>query len=328
MKELLLSLCQYPFDEKNRETLSRLIRDVRDWNELVRLINAHGIIALAAYNIKEAGLEKEIPADGMSFLENGYRQSVVRNFWLKERWKEVNEILNNAGIKHILLKGMALEHTIYGARGLRQMNDTDILVSREEAAEAWQVLQKNGFSYNTPKSPLHFKMMRELSNHMPALYKDGYALEIHTHLFDHETTRLIGNPDYFKNSVEISIDKQKALILTKELHLKYLFSHFERHTGSGECQLRLFADLKILDKNNPVEFPEQFISYPNQKGKGEFRKAAYKSKVKFISPKYRPLFILGDLVPSVKWMKERYKCSGLKAIFYYPHRMGKLWWLM
>ena len=72
MKDLLLFLCHYPFDENNRETLSKLIREVQDWNELVRLINAHGIIALAAYNIKEAGLENEIPAEAMTVLENGH----------------------------------------------------------------------------------------------------------------------------------------------------------------------------------------------------------------------------------------------------------------
>jgi len=116
MKDLLLLLCLYPFEKKNRENLSKLIREVSDWNKTAELINAHGIIALAAYNIKEAGLENEIPAEAMAILENGLRQSVVRNIWLTKRWKEVNAILENAGIKHILLKGMALEHTIYDAR--------------------------------------------------------------------------------------------------------------------------------------------------------------------------------------------------------------------
>ena len=92
MRDLLLLLCQYPYDAKNRETLSKLIGEVQDWNEMVKLINAHGIIALAAYNIKEAGLEKQIPGDAMAFLENGYMQSIVRNAWLTERWKEVNSI--------------------------------------------------------------------------------------------------------------------------------------------------------------------------------------------------------------------------------------------
>jgi hypothetical protein len=329
MKELLLLLCRYPFEEKNRETLSVLVREVKDWNQTTRLINAHGIIALAAYNIKEAGLEKEIPSDSMAFLEKGYRQNVVRNIWLTERWKEVNEILENARIKHILLKGMALEHTIYGARGLRQMNDNDILVKREEATKTWRLLQKNGFKINTPKSTLHLKIIKDLSYHLPALYKDGYAIEIHTKLFDHITSLKMDLPDLFTNAVEINIADKKALILHPETQLKYLIKHFERHMTAGESQLRSYADILMSNKGNPTSvFENKFIMNPDQKYKAEFRKAAYKAKVNFIHPKYRLQYILGDLFPSIAWMKERYGGGSMKAFLYYPHRLGKLVWLI
>jgi hypothetical protein len=73
MRQLLLLLCRYPFDEKNRETLSALISEVQDWHKMIKLINAHGIIALAAYNIKEAGLGELVPEDVMRLLEDGKR---------------------------------------------------------------------------------------------------------------------------------------------------------------------------------------------------------------------------------------------------------------
>ena len=56
MRELLLLLCQYPYDEKNRESLLKLIGEVKDWHKTVEIINAHGIIALAAYILKRLGL--------------------------------------------------------------------------------------------------------------------------------------------------------------------------------------------------------------------------------------------------------------------------------
>ena len=59
MKDLLLLLCRYPFDAANRDILSEMIGKVQDWHKMSELINTHGIIALAAYNIKEAGLEKD-----------------------------------------------------------------------------------------------------------------------------------------------------------------------------------------------------------------------------------------------------------------------------
>jgi hypothetical protein len=41
------------------------------------------------------------------------------------------------------------------------------------------------------------------------------------------------------------------------------------------------------------------------------------------------LFILGDIFPTVSFMKNRYKCkSTLKVLLYYPHRLGKVLWLL
>jgi hypothetical protein len=328
MRDLLLLLCRYPFEEKNRETLSKLLDEVMDWPALVKLINDHGIIALAAYNIKEARLGKNIPAEAMTVLENGYLRSVARNTWLTERWKEVNTILCHAGIKHILLKGMALEHTLYGSRGLRQMNDNDILIRHEESLIAWQLLQKEGFTIEPPKSPLFRKIRAHINQHLPTLYKNGYVIEIHDKLFENSKTEEKSNSDPFSDTLEINIGNIKAFILSEEIHLKYLISHFEQHAIAGDCQLRLYNDIILLDRFNSLKMPDRFISDPMQGNKKEFRKAAYKARISSMNPKYRFLFILGDTFPSLKWMQKRYNCSVVTAVLRYPIRIGKLLWLI
>ncbi|HLN20212.1 MAG TPA: nucleotidyltransferase family protein [Bacteroidales bacterium] len=41
------------------------------------------------------------------------------------------------------------------------------------------------------------------------------------------------------------------------------------------------------------------------------------------------LYVAGDLFPTLTFMKERYRCSSaLKAALYYPHRWGKIMWLL
>jgi len=328
MKDLLLLLCHYPFEEKNREPLTKLLQEVQDWNKTVSLINDHGIIALAAYNIKEAGLAKEIPIDAMTVLENGYMLSVVRNAWLTERWKEVDTILSGAGIRHILLKGMALEHTLYGSKGLRQMTDNDIYINPDESLKAWKLLQQHGFKMRPLKSSLFRKIIFELGQHLPALFKDDYAVEIHDNLFDIEDYKEFNNINPFDSCVEINLSGHKALIPEKDIHLSYLMEHFEKHKLNGECQLRMYADIKLLDSKSKVEFSDSYISEPKQGYKTEFRKAAYKTTLRSIPSKHRLWFILGDMFPSVKWMMVRYKCNMGRAILYYPKRIGKLWWLV
>ena len=327
MKDILLLLSHYPSSENTRDQLTQLLLEVRDWPSFVNLINSHGIIALAAYNIKAAQLEPSVPHDAMTILENGYRKSMIRNLWLAERWKEVNSILEAAGIKHILLKGMALEHTIYESKGLRQMTDTDILIKREEAERAWELLQKNGFKTGLQKSSLHRKILMEYAQHLPTLYKDGYILEIHVRLFDEIKSDLKSYNEIFDQAPEIRIGQNIAFLLPEDIQIKYLVKHFNRHALAGECQLRLYTDIKMLDPQNSLEFPDDFIPDPVQRYKIQNKKAIYRENIRTVPAAYRLRFIAGDLLPSISWMKSRYNCSALKTIIYYPHRLGKIIWL-
>lgn len=323
MKDLLFILADYPFGEANRQLLSDLLKKIEDWARLVTLVNDHGIIALARYNIKQAGLDNIVPTEALGRLENGYRQSVARNSWLTERWKNVNKILCNAGIKHILLKGMALEHTIYGSKGLRQMSDCDILIRRDEALRAWQILQDKGFVADPLKSPLYEKIILDIGKHLPTLNNDGYAVEIHTRLFSNSVVV----DELFNNAVEINVNNNSAYILPDDIHLNYLIDHFNYHLVSGECQLRLYNDIRLLDPLNPIEFPADFIETPSRKMSLKFRRQQYRSTVSAVPSDKRVRFILGDLFPSVEWMMQRHDCGRWKALLYYPRRFAKLIWL-
>jgi hypothetical protein len=328
LKELLLLLCRYPFEKSNKEALSKFLGEVQDWPKMVNLINAHGIIALADYNIREAGLEKTVPQDAMAILENGRMQSMIRNTWLTERWKEVNAILTNAGIKHVLLKGMALEHTLYGAKGLRQMNDNDILIKREDSLKAWHLLQQKGFSQGLVKSPLFKRIMGNIGEHLPPLYKNGYTIEIHHRIYG---LRLTDGKNFYNpidETEEILIGDIKALVLTKNAQLIHLINHYEKHALGGDQQLRLYADIILLNKESAINFPDHHILNPSQNDKPKYLKTAYKAGVTSIPAKLRWRFIIGDIFPTLKWMKNRYKCSAFKAILHYPPRVGKILWLI
>jgi len=327
LKELLMLLCGYPFEDVNRTTLSMLIGEVKDWHKMAELINAHGIIALADYNIGEAGLEKAIPEDAKTRLYNGHMKSMVRNTWLTERWKEVNTVLTNAGIKHVLLKGMALEHTLYGSRGLRQMSDNDILVKSDDSLKAWHLLQHEGFTHEMFKSPLHKKIMCDIGEHLPPLQKNGYVIEIHHRLHNPglKAKRSFYNP--VDDAVEILINNTKAWILPKEFQLTHLINHFQKHALGGDQQLNLLADILLLDKNSKIEIHDDFVLNPQQNTRLKYLKAGYKAGINIIPAKHRVRFIIGDIFPAMKWMKKRYKCNALRAVLYYPLRVGKVLWL-
>jgi hypothetical protein len=59
------------------------------------------------------------------------------------------------------------------------------------------------------------------------------------------------------------------------------------------------------------------------------RSGFYRQIIKDIPGFHRKfLYVLGDVFPSIRFMKHRYKCNNiLKVLVYYPHRMGKVLWL-
>lgn len=327
MKKLLLALSLPPSPAAGSTQLAEMLVRVSNWPEFVKLINAHGIIALAAANIAAAELAHLVPAQQMEILRNGLLQSTVRNTWLTQRWTETNQILAAGGIKHILLKGMVLEHTVYGAAGLRQMSDCDMLIEHRNARRAWNLLCSHGFRPLEMKSPLHRRIMFDRNHHLPALIKDGYPVEIHT---EQNLPFLSADPEHglLQHSEQFAVNGTPALKLKDPLHITFLLQHFNHHAANGECQLRTFTDLRLLDPGTPRTFPPSFIYAPRQTHLQSYRRAAWRYTLSSMSPLTKLLFITGDIFPTLAWMKKRYRCSTPQAILKYPARTGKLLWLL
>lgn len=326
-EKLLLALCRLESSEEQKMEILNLTEEKIDWERFLKLVNEHGIIALAAYNLRELGLSGRVPEAVMHILDNARMKTLVRNTWLTKQWKEVNEILSRSGIKHVLLKGMALEHTVYRSLGLRQMTDTDILVRKDDALRAWNLLQQHGFVPEMIKSPLHRKLLMDLGKHLPTLTRDAYQLEIHHRLFrEKEKNELLD--DAIDEAIPIQVSGTTGYILEKSLHLEYLHQHNDYHLGAAGSQIRLYIDFLLLNPGEEIMLPEKFISNPSTDVSADNRKKIFKDIVLSLPRSSRFRFLAGELFPSLKWMKKRHECGTAKALLLYPGRIGKLGWLV
>ncbi len=326
-EKLLLSLCRLEFSEEQRAESAEMMKGVRDWDRFVKLANEHGITAITARNINHPELRDLIPAETFKLLEGGRMQSMIRNTWLTGRWKQVNTILSEAGIKHLLLKGMALEHTVYGSTGLRQMNDVDILVRKDEVMKAWLLLQAHDFKSDMIKSPLHRKILADTGKHMPTLRKDGFPVEIHHRLFltAHQNDLLDKAID---DAVEIRIEGSPAYVPDDDIHLEFLKSHYQYHLSLGDFQLRLWLDIELLSPGSAPAITEEMIRNPHSPSVKRQSREHYRKAFLAMPKSARTRYLAGDIFPSLKWMTTRHGCGTLKALFYYPQRVGKLFWLI
>jgi len=378
-EELLLELCRLDFNDKNLKKVKSLVLNVRDWDYFKNLANVHGVAALAWNNLERQNLLDGIPYPVQNYLRNTLMISLSRNTFNTEAMGEVLRLMNKNNIKTVILKGLALENSIYGNSGLRQMSDVDILIARKECMRAREILISNGYRSLPVKSFFHKIILAYAGKHLPSLIKSGTSVEIHHDLFggiNDELTRIL-----YESSYEVEIKGEKAWFPQPQLFFIYLVRHLWLHELNNESQLRLYTDLVILlEKNNgeilnpdlislaadagisdiladhlevlrdiwDIEFPgwlNDFIC--NFSGKDFIKKFIffvgspkdnlpcdrprfYRNLVKEIPGFHRRfLFILGDIFPSFTFMKDRYGCnSNWRALRYYPHRFGKLLWLI
>ncbi len=243
-ERLLLSLCRIDFNSEQKKEVQKHAGEIRDWDSFVRMANEHGIIALSWFNLIETGCRKIVPAGYLDKMHSAYLGSLARNTLLSERCGQVLSLARQKGIKVILLKGMALEKSIYGNKGVRQMSDIDILVSREDAVPLRNILLKNGFVSVPLISPLHERIMPSYGKHLPEMCYNGTTVEIHFKLFDQKGNRL--SEDMIRQAVTTGEDNNEVYIAAPRLCFLYLVRHLDRHEAGGTSQLRLYADLAVL----------------------------------------------------------------------------------
>jgi hypothetical protein len=252
-EKLLVSLCRMRFNSDRKAVIRDQIEAVNDWNYFVEMANEHGIIALCWYNITETGNSENIPAPVMEKLHSGYLKSLTRNTFLFNLFEELITLAKREDIKVVMLKGLALEKTIYGDTGLRQMNDLDIKLKPEQAINLRVLLLNNGYDSTPVISSLYKMKMFSDGKHLPEMYKKGVAVEIHFKLF-RETGNLLTEELFDK--VHCFPGEEDQLCPEPQLHFLYLVKHLDNHENEGSSQLRLYTDLVVmLDM-----YPDQIIN--------------------------------------------------------------------
>ena len=253
-EKLLISLCRLdpgeePEDEcRGQRAESReLSSGIREWENFVRIANENGVIALCWHNLTDPGFSKAVPAAIIDKFHSGYLKSLSRNTLLYNVLEEVLRLARKENIKVILLKGIALEKTVYGNKGLRQMNDIDILVSKNQAIALRNILLKNGFESQPMFSPLHEKILPAYGKHLPEMINKGISTEIHFRLFDQKGNSL--TEEIHSKAIKLPDSESDVYYPDPQLFFLYLVKHLDKHEKEGNSQLRLYTDLVVLLSN-------------------------------------------------------------------------------
>jgi hypothetical protein len=132
--------------ESWREQLAALAGQVRDWDELLRLVRRHQLPSMAHDALK--GLAAA-PAGIMAALHHADRASRMKTLRQIAETRRVLAAFKSAGITAVQLKGPALTQRLHGDAFLRDSVDIDVLVPIDEFAAASRVLQSLGATPET-----------------------------------------------------------------------------------------------------------------------------------------------------------------------------------
>ncbi len=373
---LLLTRVEFRDDEKQRITAEA--NSFSGWKLFTALAVRHGVAALVWQNICDLSLDSLVPETESILLEGLRIKSIARVAYISDVAANVVRVLEDEGIRVVLLKGLALENMIYGSRGLRQMSDADLLVAPGNALRAREILLREGFVSRPMKSSLYRHIVLDLGNHLPELHRGGVSVDLHFRLFGSGPEGYVNRA--VEESVEINVRDATFHVPAPLTLFLGLVSHIRKHEVKGEFQLRLWTDIylllgkygdQILTDALPAEagqagiesevrvvltIMEQVWGVKIPPGSGALQGSREEERAsrfmhdlmypesvipvsqrEMFTSNFRSLngyrkkliFILGDLFPSVEFMKQRYGCrSAFTAIFFYPHRLGKLAWIL
>ncbi len=245
---LLLLLSRTTFTDDERALAESTCRSLTDWALLADLAIRHGVAALVWQNIIDLGLSEAAPENERVILEGIRFKTIARVSFITATAAEVVTTLENEGIRALLLKGLALEHSVYGSRGLRQMSDADLLVAPEDVLRARDILIKAGFVSGPMKSSLYRHIILDLGNHLPELHRSGISVDLHHRLFGPEGTAIVRRA--LDKPEVVSAGGRTLFILPPGTALLGLVNHIFKHEVKGEFQLRLYTDIYLLLKKH------------------------------------------------------------------------------
>jgi hypothetical protein len=188
-------------------------------------------------------------------IDTWFNESLSKEF-LQEKFKQLDavktflwltDLIRDAGISFISLKGPLLSHRIYNDPTVRISHDIDILIEIFNIEPVIEILKNNGYSFSEgvfwPRKVIHQEMILNTYHHLNLTNKDrDSCIEIHWVLMNNlPVSKSKMNNLVSENILEMDFAGRKFTVLNKEMELLFLLIHGSRH---GWSRLKWLVDIK------------------------------------------------------------------------------------
>lgn len=230
-----------PQNPDDLRQMRRLAAAIGHWEFIVRGARRHRLAALVLGGL-QACKSPDIPADALAALRRLSVASARRSLVHRAEVGRLYRLLTEAGVRVLVLKGVALSAQLYGEPVRRDARDIDLLVDPDQLAQAAAVLSQAGYrrGQNSPSPRQAAAYLRWIKEYEFFHEDTGGLVELHHRLTDNPNLLSFEFPLLWNEREEVRLggDTVVATLSRQRLPL-YLCVHGGDH---GWARLHWLVD--------------------------------------------------------------------------------------
>jgi putative nucleotidyltransferase-like protein len=250
--QLCLLLARGQLTPEIRNRILKYLALPLHWHLVLERAYTHEVYPLLYRNLRELGFPG-VPNAVQAELKGAYLANALRNQLLAEELARLLNLLSEAGIPVIPLKGVTLAESLYGDAASRVCADIDILVPPDNVTHALDVILASDYRDDF-RDPFFSKLVLRHGRHYDVVREArgvSFLLELHWTLIQHWSRNDEATKELWAEARPQSFFGTPALSLSPEWEFLYLSIHAPDHEWQT---LKWLADVHQLASLGSVDW--------------------------------------------------------------------------
>ena len=208
-------------------------REITDWGAVGRMIVRHRVELSVARVLRGAGWPG-VPAELRRSLEQAERSVVLRSLSQMAQTDRVAARFLEAEVRFFMLKGPPLSVALFGSPTVRQSQDIDLIVDREDIPRAAAILVELGYERGHGDEPAtgsarDLEKLMEIDHHFKFMHRQSATLlELHWQAVGHELYPL-PVAKLWPSRETVRAHRVALPVLPHDVQMIYLACHGAKH---------------------------------------------------------------------------------------------------
>jgi hypothetical protein len=238
--ELLLCLARARIGAEENARLDALLQTGINWDAFIALAERQRLLPLCTHHLARLA-DGRVPVPSMQLMRRYTERNCRRSLALTGELRSILGLLATAGVPALAFKGPVLAAELYGSIALRDVLDLDILVRKQDALLARDLVVERGYRSFAPRGRRWDEYLLRTGCNFPVVHEDtGHIVELHwtpeAGLPDRTVAELWSRREYVTLAGrEVATLARQDLLLLQCLHgCRHMWERLEWVVGVAE----------------------------------------------------------------------------------------------